>query len=116
MKNKLTIGFDIDDTILIPGIVTESGREAPNYEVIAVYRFFQEQGHHMVLWSGSGVDWATTWGEKFNLNPDEVRRKGEGHVDICFDDCDVEIATVNVKVKRYHNGVSREEWNRDKRM
>lgn len=118
----MKIAFDIDDTILIPSVANTGSQEnIPNYEVIDVYRFFQRQGHHMILWSGSGVDWAQRWGEKFGLNPDEIRVKlqRDGNpwpdVDIAFDDCDVNLAKVNVRVKRINNGVSRKEWNETKR-
>lgn len=114
----MKIAFDIDDTILIPSVAnTGSHENIPNYEVIEVYRFFQRQGHWMILWSGSGVDWARRWGEKFGLNPDEVRikiRPGNApwpDVDIAFDDCDVDLAKVNVRVKRINNGASRKDWN-----
>ena len=36
-------------------------------------------------------------------------------VDIAFDDCDVDLAKVNVKVKRLKNQISRKEWNKEKR-
>ena len=71
----MKIAFDIDDTILVPSVVSASGDNVPNYEVIAVYRFFQAQGHEMILWSGSGIDWAKRWGEKFGLEPFIVRVK-----------------------------------------
>lgn len=111
----MRIAFDIDDTLLIPGIVSESGENVPNYEVIAVLRFFQSQGHEIVLWSGSGVEWAKRWGERFGLEPFTVRVKEAAEdVDIAFDDCEVKLAKVNVRVKRVKNGVSREEWNKTK--
>jgi len=112
--SKLVIAFDIDDTLIIPSVVTRA-RDVPNYETIAVYRWFQAQGFHMVLWSGAGVDWARTWGDKLGLQPDEIRVKGEGHVDIAFDDMDVKLATVNVKVGRVANNISCEIWNKTKR-
>ena len=110
---KLTIAFDVDDTLIIPSVVTRSV-DIPNYETIEVYRWFQAQGNHMIVWSGSGVDWAHSWSEKLGLNPDEIRMKGEGHVDIAFDDCDVKLATVNVKVGRVANNISSEIWNKTK--
>lgn len=65
--------------------------------------------------SGSGKDWAATWGEKLGLAPFEVILKDKkGAIDIAFDDCDVKLGTVNVKVKRLNNGVSRAEWNKTK--
>lgn len=111
----MKIAFDIDDTLLVPSVVLGngvSGDNVPHYEVIAVLRFFQAQGHEIILWSGSGVDWARRWGEKFGLEPFTVRMKEKSaDIDIAFDDCIVDLAKVNVRVKRIKNGISREEWN-----
>lgn len=112
----MRVAFDIDDTLIVPSVVTGQ-RDIPNYETIAIYKWFQEQGHTMILWSGSGIDWATTWGEKLGLKPDAVIPKDKkGCVDICFDDCEVDLATVNIKVKRFDNSVSRKEWNKTKHL
>lgn len=119
-SQKLTVAFDIDDTLLVPSLVMGngvSGENVPNYEVIAVLRWFQLQGAHIILWSGSGVDWAKRWGEKFGLEPFEVRVKQKSEdVDICFDDCIVDLARVNVRVGRIKNSISRSEWNERKPM
>ncbi len=113
----MRIAFDIDDTLIIPSVATGLDRDTPNYDTIAIYKWFQEQGHTMILWSGSGLDWARTWGEKLGLAPFEVIQKDKkGAIDIAFDDCDVELAKVNVKVKRLNNGVSRAEWNATKHL
>jgi len=111
----MKIAFDVDDTLIIPGIALERREITPNYDVIAIYKWFQAMGNDMIIWSGSGIDWAKRWGEKLGLEPFEVRVKGDGDVDIAFDDCDVKLAKVNVKVKRINNSVSREEWNKTKR-
>jgi len=112
----MKIAFDIDDTILVPSVVHGFGMDTPNYETIAIYKWFQSQGNEMILWSGSGTDWAQTWGEKFGLQPFTVRVKEKSEdVDIAFDDCDVVLAKVNVKVKRINNSVSRANWNKTKR-
>ncbi len=42
-----------------------------------------------------------------------MKEKSED-VDICFDDCVVDLAKVNVRVRRIKNGVSRTEWNKTK--
>lgn len=111
----MRIAFDIDDTILVPSVVLGFGNDTPNYEVIAMYKWFQAQGNEMILWSGSGVDWAKTWGEKFGLQPFTVRMKEKSEdIDIAFDDCDVELAKVNVKVRRMNNSISRKKWNETK--
>lgn len=111
----MKIAFDVDDTLIIPSVATGFDRDTPNYDTISLYKWFQAQGHYMIIWSGSGVDWAKTWSEKLGLQADEfpLKQKRED-VDIAFDDCDVELAKVNVKVKRISNSVSREDWNKNK--
>lgn len=116
MTNKLKIAFDIDDCILVPNIASGFGNDTPNYETITVFKWFQNQGHQMILWSGSGIDWAKTWGEKFGLQPFEVRiKQASEDIDLAFDDCDVLLAKVNIKVKRINNSISRADWNQNKK-
>ena len=110
----MKIAFDVDDCLLVPSVASGFGRDTPNYDTIAVYQWFQAQGHTMIIWSGSGIDWAKTWAEKFGLTADDFPVKGAYPVDIAFDDCDVELGTVNVKVKRLNNGISRKVWNATK--
>ena len=113
---KLVIAFDVDDTLLTPRIVTPWDYETPHYENIQAYKWFQKQGCHMIVWSGSWTDWARTWSDKFWLFPDEIRVKQKSDdVDICIDDCNVDLATINLKVKRINNQISRKEWNETKR-
>ena len=70
----------------------------------------------MIIWSGSGTDWAKTWGEKLGLEPFEVRVKEKSEdISIAFDDMEVDLARVNIKVGRINNQVSRKEWNETKR-
>jgi hypothetical protein len=123
--NKLKIAFDVDDTLIIPAITLEDEPHPyigmygaiPNYEVIEIYKWFQSQGNYMIIWSGGGIDYAKTWAEKLGLSPDDVIEKIKNNdVDICFDDCDVDLAKVNVKVKRINNSVSRAEWNKNKKQ
>ena len=111
----MKIAFDIDDTLIIPAVATNLPADTPNYELINVYRWFQKQGHTMILWSGGGVDYAKTWGEKLGLAPFEVRVKEKNEdIDIAFDDCMVDLAKVNIRVNRYNNSISRKEWNKHK--
>jgi len=114
MKQKiLKVAFDVDDTLLIPGVVT-GNRDIPNYKTISLFKWFKEQGADMIVWSGSGLDWAKTWAEKLGLEA-RIIRKGSEDVDIAFDDCDVDLGIVNVKVKRVKNQISRKEWNKTKK-
>lgn len=113
----MKIAFDIDDTLIIPSVATGMNRDTPNYDTIAIFKWFQVQGHEMILWSGGGIDYARTWGEKLGLMPFDVRTKTQAEwpdIDIAFDDCDVKLGTVNVKVKRLNNSVSRKDWNEHK--
>lgn len=112
----MKIAFDVDDTLIIPYIATHidgSGPDSPNYDTITLYNWFKNQGHHMIIWSGGGVDYARMWAEKLGLNPNEIRVKEKSHdIDICFDDCIVDLANVNVRVKRINNDISRSKWNK----
>lgn len=111
----MRIAFDIDYTIIVPSVVT-GDRDVPNYETIAILKWFQAQGCEIILWSGSGMDWAETWGSKLGLQPFTVQPKqADLTIDIAFDDCVVTLAKVNVKVKRFNNEISRKEWNATKR-
>ncbi len=98
------IAFDVDDTLIIPRIITGFEVDTPNYDNIAIYNWFKAQGCYMIIWSGGGKDYARMWGEKLGLNADEYRDKGMGSkdltIDIAFDDCDVDLAKVNIKVSK----------------
>lgn len=86
-------------------------QDVPNYETIAVYRWFQAQGHTMVIWSGGGADYAQAWAEKLGLNASYYFDKHDttlaGLIDLAFDDADLTLAKVNVKVRRINNKVIR---------
>lgn len=126
----MKIAFDVDDTLIIPSVAGGFGRDTPNYETIAIFNWLQAQGNEMIIWSGSGIDWATTWAEKLGLKAEiwpkqlsgvcsmhKVPEKGCNVcyiVDIAFDDCDVDLAKVNIKVKRLNNSISRKDWNQNK--
>lgn len=104
----MKIAFDIDDTLIIPAVATNMPSDTPNYDVIAVLKWFQKQGHTIIIWSGGGMDYAKTWAEKLALFPCEFRVKEKcADIDIAFDDCMVDLAKVNIRVKRYNNSISR---------
>ena len=115
--SKLVVAFDVDDTLIIPSVATGFDRDVPNYDTIAVYRWFQAQGHTMVIWSGGGADYARQWADKLGLTADHyldkhesaeiARQSGESFAQLAFDDSDLALASVNVKVKRLNNKVIR---------
>ena len=51
----MNIALDVDDTLIVPSVVT-GNRDTPNYDTIALYKWFQSEGHHMIIWSGSGYE------------------------------------------------------------
>ena len=113
---KKIIAFDVDDTLIVPSVATGLNIDTPNYENIALFKWFASQGHHMIIWSGSGIDWATRWAEKLGLKAEiRVKEKSED-VDIAFDDCEVDLAKVNIKVTRINNSISRQDWNKNKKL
>jgi hypothetical protein len=115
INNKLAIAFDVDDTLLVPSVATDLAVDTPSYSVISIYKWFQDQGYYMVIWSGSGLDWARTWADKLGLKPDEIKIKEKCQdIDISFDDCEVDLAKVNIRVKRLNNQISRKDWNENK--
>jgi len=119
----MIIAFDVDDTLIIPAVALIDEPHpyigiygaVPNYKVIEIYKWFQEQGNQMIIWSGGGIEYAKTWADKLGLKPDAIlEKKKDLKIDIAFDDCDVDLAKVNVKVKRINNSISREDWNKNK--
>jgi phosphoserine phosphatase len=93
----MKIAFDVDGTLIVRGSYSGS-RDVPNYSVIDVFRWFLVQGHDMIIWSGGGTEYANAWSEKLGL-PARIIAKGSENVDIAFDDCDVSLATINIKIK-----------------
>ncbi len=111
----MKIAFDVDDTLIVPCVATGYERDIPNYNTIQLYHWFQAQGHYMIIWSGGGVDYAKMWAEKLGLEANEFPMKEKrADIDLAFDDCDVDLAKVNIKVKRINNGISRADWNKHK--
>ena len=97
LESVRKVAFDVDDTLLV---AAKNSENTPNYPVIAIYKWFQSQGCEMIIWSGSGVDWAKRWGEKLGVEPFSVRVKEKfPEIDIAFDDCDVDLGKVNIRVK-----------------
>lgn len=111
----MKIAFDVDDTLVIPSVAGAVSSDSPNYDMIAVLKFFQSQGHRIIVWSGGGVLYAEHWANRLGLAPCEIRMKQKSDdIDIAFDDCDVDLAKINIKVKRFNNNISRKDWNKHK--
>jgi hypothetical protein len=112
----MTIAFDVDDTLIIPSIVSGFNYDVPNYDTIDLFRLFQKQGCNMVIWSGGGVEYAKMWANKLGLSANIWIKEKNSMVDIAFDDCIVDLGNTNVRVKRINNNISRELWNKTKKI
>lgn len=113
----MKVAFDIDDTLIIPSVANDTGKDIVNPEILALYRAHQENGDYMILWSGSGTLWCMKWNRDLDLKCDEIRVKQkyeDDDVDICYDDCIVNLAKENIRVKRVRNSISRSHWNKTK--
>lgn len=103
----MKIAWDIDDTLWK---IREDGKgQCPDYDLINVLRWFANNGDENFVWSAGGIDYAKQicWklgidhlvtvipkGELNKEHPDNPK------MDIAFDDCEVNIAKVCIKVKR----------------
>lgn len=118
-SKRLVVAFDVDDTLIFPSVATGASNDLPNHKNIQILRWFALQGHTVVVWSGGGVPYANGWVDRLGIRKyvyEVIPKEKNPNVDICFDDCDVDLATVNVKVKRLNNGVSRKEWNNHEKI
>jgi phosphoserine phosphatase len=91
---KLKIAFDVDGT-LIHQVGEKS--DTPRYDIIALFKAFQNLGNDMYVWSGGGMDYAKRWAEKLGLDC-TIAEKGSFKPDICFDDMETSLAKVDVRV------------------
>lgn len=98
--------FDIDDTLA--KIIQQEGSytQVPDYDLMQVLRWFINNGEEVYLWSAGGVEYAQTWARKLGIY-DQVKvipkvELGEmhPHMDIAFDDSEINLAKVSIKVKR----------------
>lgn len=107
----MKIAFDVDDTLITPSVAIDWAQDTPSYEVISIYKWFESQGCHMIVWSGGGIEYAKRWADKLGLKAEVREKKKSDDVDIAFDDCEVDLGKVNVRVKRVNNNISRKDWN-----
>lgn len=88
----IKVAFDTDLTL-----ITHDDR--PLYDNIAILRYLLSKGNDVIVWSGGGVSYAEMWVRRLGLEGlVRVIEKGSEEVDIAFDDEDVTLGKVNVKV------------------
>lgn len=92
-----TIAFDVDGTLV-------SYQDEPRWEVLAMLRLLSKT-NTIIVWSGGGKDYAEMWVRKLGIEKyvNGCRHKPMGtekavDVDVCFDDENVDIAKVNIRI------------------
>lgn len=95
MNNHLTVAFDVDSTLITQDPTT--GRDVPNHKVLDLFRTYSDLGCQMVIWSGSGEDYAEQWRDKLGLQA-TILRKGSVTVDIAVDDQQVVLGKINIQI------------------
>ena len=90
----MKIAFDVDGTLIQQGFESE---DTPRYDVINMFKMFENLGWEMYVWSGGGYDYAKRWSEKLGLKA-EIAVKGSFVPDIAVDDMEVELGKVNIRV------------------
>lgn len=107
--NKKKIAFDVDHTIWkIEKGADGRPHQVPDYDLIQVLRWFHNNGDEVYVWSAGGVDYAKTIVHKLGLDhivtviPKGIYGEPESglKMDISFDDEEVNLASVNIKVSR----------------
>ncbi len=97
----MRIAFDVDDVLW--KIDKEYARQVPDYNIIQVLLWFYNNGDEVFVWSAGGLDYAQTIVDKLGLTKmvTVIEKNADDYdIDIAFDDCETNLATVDIKVKR----------------
>jgi hypothetical protein len=133
MNPQRRIAFDLDDTLWmlvedkeprIEGVGAMCACGTPvKQEVDPLMMAFVQDlfwgDNEVFLWSAGGVEYVNNWIDRFAPAWKllvQVISKEKGHnIDICFDDQDVDLATVNFRIKREHSDHWHEEEKEEKK-
>lgn len=116
----MKIAFDIDDTLwkIVKddsprpdgvGATCACGlhvKQVADDDMIAIAEAFLRAGHEVFVWSAGGIPYATSWLSRFVPHwagkVGVISKEKEWDMDVCFDDQEVDLARVNVRVRREH--------------
>lgn len=90
-NKKVNVVFDIDGCLI-------NYDNTPNYEVIAIFHLLEKCNCNMFAHSGGGKDYCRNWIEKLGLDAIVIEKKKRKEMDVAFDDEDVDLAKVNIKI------------------
>lgn len=99
----MKIAFDVDGTLYdnYPYFDKKIG-EQPRTAIVEFLKELHMAGHYIIVWSGGGKEYASQRVrdlkiEKF-VHQTCSKLQNDGTVDVCFDDQDVTLAKVNIKI------------------
>lgn len=116
----MRIAFDIDDTLwkLVPdtervfegvGARCQCGanlKQEPDPEMILLVESLMQAGDQVFFWSAGGMEHARnflrTHCKAWEILIDILPKEAGQNIDICFDDQEVKLATINLRVDREH--------------
>lgn len=113
----MIVAFDIDDTLWKvryrgcpngcrlshrDGQVAGHYDQVPDFDLIQVLRWFHQNGDKVLVWSAGGVQYAEAIVAKLGLDDmvTVVEKAATNSADLTFDDQEVKLGTVNVRVSR----------------
>jgi hydroxymethylpyrimidine pyrophosphatase-like HAD family hydrolase len=91
----ITVAFDVDDTLIKRG---GEYPDVPRYDIINLFKMFQQLGCEMYIWSGGGVEYAKEWSRRLGLETAIITDKGIFKPDIAVDDQHCDLGVVNLYV------------------
>ena len=92
-KKKITVAFDVDDTLI-------TSNDVPKKSNIALYKLLQSLGCDMYIWSRGGVEYALENMSKLGLSG-KVVEKGSFKPDFAVDDMEYDLGKHNIMVKGF---------------
>lgn len=92
-----TIAFDIDGTLIWMEGTPGEEPDTPRYKIVQLFKFFEQLGWSMYIWSGGGMDYAERWRDKLGIKA-LVVTKGSFVPDIAVDDEEVKLGKTNIRV------------------
>lgn len=117
----MRIAFDVDDTLwkLVkdedPNRISGVGamcscgvpiKQEVDDTMMGLLESLVDAGHEVFIWSAGGIPYAENFIHRFRPQLEGfigILEKGKGHdIDICFDDQNVDLAKIVLKIKREH--------------
>ncbi len=109
------IAFDIDDTLYKVEYEEINGemipvRQVPDYEVIQLLITLFRFGNHIFVWSAGGMEYSMSICDKLGIRgmvqniPKDKRNADAYGIDITFDDQEVTLGKINIRIPREKYG------------